>query len=160
LEREFVAGHLRYEGLIEDASQIRSLEIECQKAWAEIDPRSEKAPRSDTAADWTVRASLCRGESVLVTAEDVGRLNTLYEAFGWGFLGGLDLMSCYAVTTGRITSTTAEKVYRFGIHLVASKSAVTTLAVGMVERRGMTLVGFARQERMNVYVGRDGVTLD
>jgi len=69
-------------------------------------------------------------------------------------------MSCYAVTTGRITSTTAEKVYRFGIRLVASKGAVTTLAVGMVERRGMSLVGFARQERMNVYVGRDGATLD
>ena len=202
LEREFVAGHLRYRGLIEDASQIRSLKIEGRKAWAEIDSRSEKAQEAETArkrceadgtigpdgisrSGWTVRAdwilsnlaatldselykktggthtsSLCRGEAILATAEDVGRLNTLDKAFGWGVLRGLDLGSCYAVTSGRITSATIEKVSRFGVPLVASKGAVTTLAVEMAERKGMTLVGFARKTRMNVYVGRDRVTLD
>ena len=96
----------------------------------------------------------------LVTAEDVGRLNTLDKAFGWGTLRGLDLASCYAVTSGRITSATVEKVSRFGVPLVASKGAVTSLAVEMAEEKGMTLVGFARKARMNVYVGRDRVTLD
>jgi FdhD protein len=193
LEREFVAGHLRYRGLIEDASQIRSLKIEGQNAWAEIDTECEKGLRCDNLGEvdgtagvgWTVRAdwilsnlaatldselykktggthtsSLCRGEAILATAEDVGRLNTLDKAFGWGVLRGLDLESCYAVTSGRITSATIEKVSRFGVPLVASKGAVTTLAVEMAERRGMTLVGFARKTRMNVYVGRDRVTLD
>ncbi len=193
LEREFVAGHLRYRGLIENGSQIKSLKIEGHKAMAEIDSRSEKGLRSDNLdevdenarAGWTVRAdwilsnlaatldselykktggthtsSLCRGEAILATAEDVGRLNTLDKAFGWGILRGLDLGSCYAVTSGRITSATVEKASRFGVPLVASKGAVTTLAVEMAERRGMTLVGFARKARMNVYVGRDRVTLD
>jgi FdhD protein len=199
MEREFVAGHLRYRGLIENGSQIRSLRVEGQKAWAEISPRSETkvgchalseghetAGTNETAnADWTVRAdrilenlmatldsdlykktggthtsSLCKGEAILATAEDVGRLNTLDKAFGWGILQGQDLGKCYVVTSGRITSHTIEKVSRFGVPLVASKGAVTTLAVEMAERRGMTLVGFARNTRMNVYVGEDRVTLD
>jgi FdhD protein len=204
MEREFVAGHLRYRGLIEEGCEIRSLKVEGGKAWAEIDLRSEKAQEAETArkrceadgrvgldwdgisrSGWTVRAdwilsnliatldselykktggthtsSLCRGETILATAEDVGRLNTLDKAFGWGILQGQDLGKCYVVTSGRITSHTIEKVSRFGVPLVASKGAVTTLAVEMAERRGMTLVGFARNTRMNVYVGEDRVTLD
>jgi FdhD protein len=199
MEREFVAGHLRYRGLIEEGCEIRSLKIEGRGAWAEIGPRPETGLSIKTArkagegagADetvgegWTVRAdwilanllatldsdlykktggthtsSLCRGEAILATAEDVGRLNTLDKAFGWGVLRELDLERCYVVTSGRITSATIEKVSRFGVPLVASKGAVTTLAVEMAERRGMTLVGFARLKRMNVYVGEDRVTLD
>jgi FdhD protein len=190
LEREFVAGHLWYRGLIEDRSQIRSLKVAGSKAWADIEPASENAQEVETVgaareADWTVRAdwilsnllatldsdlykktggthtsSLCRKEAILASAEDVGRLNTLDKAFGWGILRGLDLRCCYVVTSGRITSHTVEKVSKFGVPLVASKGAVTTLAVEMAEKRGMTLVGFARKMRMNVYVGRDRVTLD
>lgn len=190
MEVEFVAGHLRYRGIIEEGCEIRSLLIEGQKAWAEVDPRSEKglgvgAARRAGDAAGTVRAdailrnlaltldsdlyrrtggthtsSLCRGTSILARAEDVGRLNTLDKIFGWGVLRGLDLASCYAVTSGRITSATIDKASRFGIPLIASKGAVTTLAVEMAERREMTLVGFARKMRMNVYVGEDRVTLD
>ena len=199
MEREFVAGQLRYRGLIENGSQIRSLKIEGRRAWAEIGPRPEtglsiKSAREGdgtsgadetVGADWTVRAdwihtnllttldsdlyrktggthtsSLCRGESILAIAEDVGRLNTLDKVFGWGILRELDLERCYVVTSGRITSATIEKVSGFGVPLVASKGAVTTLAVDMAEKRGMTLVGFARQRRMNVYVGEDRVTLN
>ncbi|HPR67410.1 MAG TPA: formate dehydrogenase accessory sulfurtransferase FdhD [Methanothrix sp.] len=199
MEREFVAGHLWYRGLIENGSQIRSLKIEGSRAWAEIGPRTDTGLSIEAArktgeghetdetvnAYWTVRAdrilenliatldsdlynktggthtsSLCLANAILATAEDVGRLNTLDKAFGWGILQGLDLTSCYVVTSGRITSATIEKVSRFGVPLVASKGAVTTLAVEMAERRGMTLVGFARKTRMNVYVGEDRVTLD
>ena len=189
-EREFVAGHLRYRGLIEDASQIISLKVEGSKAWADIKPTSETVREVETEwavgeadlivrADWilanllvtldsdlykktggTHTSSLCRGEAILATAEDVGRLNTLDKVFGWGILRGLDLERCYVVTSGRITSATVEKVERFNLPLVASKGAVTTLAVEMAEKRGMTLVGFAREMRMNVYVGGDRVTLD
>ncbi len=186
-EMEFVAGHLWHRGLIEDPSQIFSLKVEGSKAWAEIKPLSEKAQGTETfgEADWTVRSdwilenllatldsdlykmtggthtsSLCRGDAILATAEDVGRLNTLDKAFGWGILRGLDLGGCYVVTSGRITSHTIEKVGRFGVPLIASKGAVTTLAVEMAAKRGMTLVGFARKTRMNVYVGGDRVTLD
>ncbi len=188
-EREFVAGHLWYRGLIGDASQIKSLRIEGSKAWVDIEPASEKgrgAEIESTAGktDWTVRAdrilsnllatldsdlyrktggthtsSLCRAEAILASSEDVGRLNTLDKAFGWGILREQDLRSCYAVTSGRITSHTVEKVSKFNVPFVASKGAVTTLAVEMAEKRGITLVGFARQSRMNVYTRRDRVTL-
>ena len=186
MEREFVAGHLRYRGLIEERSQIRSLKIEGQKAWAEIDPGSEKPGRKPSGeangtvrADWilanlastldselykktggTHTSSLCRGDAVLATAEDVGRLNTLDKVFGWGILRGLDLGRCYVATSGRITSATIDKVAKFGIPFIASKGAVTTLAVEIAEKRDMTLVGFARKARMNVYVGEDRVTLE
>lgn len=102
---------------------------------------------------------LCSGEEILATAEDVGRLNTLDKVFGWAVLQDIDLERCYAVTSGRITGRTVDKASKFGVPIVASKGAVTTLAVEMAEEMGMTLVGFARQGRMNVYAGRYRVTL-
>ena len=191
LEREFVAGHLRYQGLIENGSQIRSLKVEGHKAMAEIDSRSEKglgcSPLSgddeNARAGWTVRAdwilanllftldsdlyrktggthtsSLCRGEAILVTAEDVGRLNTLDKVFGWALLNGVDLHECYVATSGRITSHTMRKVIRSEVPLVASKGAVTTLAVDMAEAEGVTLVGFARENRISVYAGASRIS--
>lgn len=201
--REFVAGHLRYLGLIADRSEISRLLVEGGRAEVKIAPgpgtaagieagkaatasRRQKAEasggaaRSDgaTRAGWilanlgstlgselykktggTHTSSLCSGEVILATAEDVGRLNTLDKVFGWAVLQDIDLERCYAVTSGRITGRTVDKASKFGVPIVASKGAVTTLAVEMAEEMGMTLVGFARQGRMNVYAGRYRVTL-
>lgn len=200
-EKEFVAGHLRYRGLIEDGSEISRLSVEGERAEASTGPpvagvgrgRAAVPPRKDrpwgpgaaarpggtVRAGWilanldltlasnlyektggTHTSSLCSGEEILATAEDVGRLNTLDKIFGWAVLSGVDLGRCYAVTSGRITGKTVEKASKVGVPLIASKGAVTTLAVEMAEEKGMTLVGFARQGRMNVYAGRDRVTLD
>ncbi|AET65705.1 formate dehydrogenase accessory sulfurtransferase FdhD [Methanothrix harundinacea] len=192
-EKEFVAGHLRYRGLIEDGSEILRLSVEGGRAEASTGaaaarpsrrflpggPGAAAGPVGAVRAGWilanlestlasqlyektggTHTSSLCSGEEILATAEDFGRLNTLEKIFGWAILAGVDLGRCYAVTSGRITGKTVEKASRFGVPIVASKGAVTTLAVEMAEDWGMTLVGFARQGRMNVYTGRDRVTPD
>ena len=55
------------------------------------------------------------------------------------------------LTSGRISSEIAAKAIRRKIPLLASRSAPTTYAVGLAERFFVTLVGFARGDRMNVY---------
>ena len=191
LEREFVAGHLLSEGIIERISQIKELKIEDQNVWALIDPvhpsvrpskTSESSGAAKTGQGWKVSkldvlgnlkstlsselhlktggthtSALCLGKKILVSAEDVGRLNTLDKVFGWGLLEGVDLNRCYVVTSGRITGRTVKKVARFKVPFVASKGAVTTLAAELAEERDLTLVGFAREERMSVYTGRSRI---
>jgi len=188
LEREFVAGHLRSEGVIENVSQIKDLKIEDKSAWALIDPvdlsvestkPGESAGGTKSGQEWNIcsravlenlesalsselhlktggthTSALCLEANILTSAEDVGRLNTLDKVFGWGLLEGVDLNRCYVVTSGRITGRTIKKVARFEVTFIASKGAVTTLAAELARERGLTLVGFAREDRMSVYTGK------
>jgi len=179
--KEFAVGHLYTQGAICHASQIIDLSI-CDH-WIRVmmDPVSQSESGTDE-TNWTVGASsilanmrsaldsdlysltggshtsaLCRGDDILIGAEDVGRLNTLDKTVGWALLAGVDLKSCYVVTSGRITGKTVKKAVHAGVFLVASKGAVTSLAVELARERGVTLVGFVRDERMNLYSETDRV---
>ncbi|MFH1539187.1 MAG: formate dehydrogenase accessory sulfurtransferase FdhD, partial [bacterium] len=54
-------------------------------------------------------------------------------------------------TSGRISSEILVKASRAGVPIVASRAAPTSLAIRFAERLGVTLVGFVRGGRMNVY---------
>jgi len=178
-EREFAAGHLYSEGIIETVDQIAKLEINDQirvkvtplDGKNVVDtPEPAQTPRVSgrsilvclesilnselhNKTDGTHASALCRDDRVLVTAEDVSRLNTLDKIFGWALLEGVNFKDCYVATSGRITGRTVKKAARFGIPLVASKGAVSTFAADLAGEIGLTLVGFAREERMNIYTG-------
>jgi len=55
------------------------------------------------------------------------------------------------ITSGRISSEILLKVVRGSIPILVSKSAPTNLGVRLANELGVTLIGFARGERMNVY---------
>lgn len=178
-EKEFTAGHLYSEGIIETVDQIVKLEIndlirvsvtplDVKNAVTTPDPAQtpKVSGRSILAClesildselhnktGGTHASALCRDDRILITAEDVSRLNTLDKILGWALLEGVDFRDCYVATSGRITGRTVKKAARFGIPLVASKGAVSTLAADLAGEIGLTLVGFARKERMNIYTG-------
>ena len=84
-------------------------------------------------------------------AEDVGRHNAVDKVIGACWLAGHDLGQCFLVTTGRLSSEIAAKTISAKIPMLVSRGAPTSAAVRLAERFLLTLVGFVRGGRMNVY---------
>jgi FdhD protein len=96
-------------------------------------------------------AALCDSGNILVFAEDVGRHNAIDKIFGKCLLDDLPTDDRIVVTSGRISSEIMLKVARRNIPVIASKSAPTDLGVKLAKDLGITLLGFVRGKRLNVY---------
>ena len=84
-------------------------------------------------------------------AEDIGRHNAVDKVGGYCLMRKIPLDDKILVTSGRASYEMVTKAIRFGIPLVASMSAPTSLAVQLAQSRGLTLIGYLRGGRMNVY---------
>jgi FdhD protein len=96
-------------------------------------------------------AAVGDGRSVLLHAEDIGRHNTLDRIAGEAFFKNIDLSGKILVTSGRVSSEMVAKAASLGIALIASRTSPTDMAVRMCDETGMTLVGYARGGRFNLY---------
>jgi FdhD protein len=91
------------------------------------------------------------GERLLLFAEDIGRHNTIDRIAGQALLEGIDLSGRILVASGRVSSEMAAKAGSLGISVIASRTSPTDLAVKICGELGITLVGYARGRRFNVY---------
>ena len=104
-------------------------------------------------------AGLFTPEGVLLSIrEDVGRHNAVDKVIGEQLLAGnLPLSGAILQVSGRLSFEIVQKAAIAGIPLVSAVSAPTSLAVEAGERFGMTIVGFVRDGRLNVYTGSERV---
>jgi FdhD protein len=96
-------------------------------------------------------AALCDTASILVFNEDIGRHNAIDKIFGECLLKDIPTDGRMVITSGRISSEILLKVARRNIPILISKSAPTNLGVKLASDLGITLLGFVRGKRMNVY---------
>jgi len=96
-------------------------------------------------------AALCDSKDILIFAEDIGRHNAIDKIFGRCILEDIPTDNRMVISSGRISSEVILKIARRNIPIVISKSTPTDLAVDLAARLGVTLIGFVRGKKMNVY---------
>lgn len=96
-------------------------------------------------------AALCDTARILLFTEDIGRHNAIDKLFGRCILEDEPATDRILITSGRISSEIMEKIARWPLPVVVSLSAPTGAAVTLAADLGITLIGFVRGQRMNVY---------
>jgi len=106
-------------------------------------------------------AALYSVDSEAVTfAEDVGRHNAVDKVIGAAVLKKLDLSKVFLASSGRLTGDVVLKAARMRIPIVASMTAAVSSGVEAAQRTGVTLVGFVRGTRMNVFTFPERIVLN
>jgi FdhD protein len=96
-------------------------------------------------------SALSNGRQILFSAEDIGRHNTLDKIAGLCLRNNVWPDPRILITTGRISSEMLQKAARLGVPILISRTSPSSLSIEMAERYGITLIGYARKHRFNVY---------
>jgi FdhD protein len=104
-------------------------------------------------------SALCDGEKIVLAAEDIGRHNTLDKIAGLCLMQNLWPAERILLTTGRISSEMLQKAARLRAPILISRTSPSSLSIEMAERYGITLIGYARRDRFNVYSNAQRVHL-
>ena len=96
-------------------------------------------------------AGLANARGIVAFNEDIGRHNAIDKILGECVLKGIKTDGLILMTSGRVSSDLLVKAARARIPFIVSRSAPTDLSVRLARDLGITLVGFARGSRMNVY---------
>ena len=89
--------------------------------------------------------------TIALYAEDLGRHNTIDRIAGEALLKGIDLEGMMLVTSGRVSTELVAKAALLGIGLIASRTSPTEMAVKMADEAGITLIGYVRADKFDVY---------
>lgn len=177
--RELVVGHLYTQGYIRSMEDMLSMELdeESGRAVVQLAPfEKEKVcePLSDNlifdpeillvnqqrfydhstlqkATAGTHGCALCDDGGTHLTCVDISRHNCMDKLAGKALLNGISLRDKYILTSGRIPMDMIQKVAAIGTPMIVSRSTPTIAAVEEARTANITLLGFSRENRFNIY---------
>ena len=98
--------------------------------------------------------------ALLLHAEDIGRHNTFDRLAGEALLKGIEMAGTLLVASGRVSAEMAGKAAAIGIPLIASRTSPTDMAIKICQDAGITLIGYLRGARFNVYTHPESLTVE
>ena len=177
--RELVVGHLYTQGYIRSMNDIFSLELNEEAGRALVRLESQGAllfsedmhddPVFDPeillknqqqfydqstlqkATAGTHRCALCDDEGTHFACIDISRHNCLDKLVGKALINGVSLRDKYILTSGRIPMDMIQKVVNIKVPMIVSRSTPTIAAVETAREANITLLGFSRENRFNIY---------
>lgn len=99
----------------------------------------------------THSALLYRNDAFLLEREDIGRHNAIDKIIGECVMQDIPGDDKILMTSGRVSSEILLKTARRQIPILISRGAPTSAALKLADEIGITLIGFARGKRMNIY---------
>ncbi len=105
-------------------------------------------------------AALSDGKDILFFSEDIGRHNAVDKLIGKAFLKSMSVENKILITSGRVTSEIMTKAGRNRFSILISRAAPSCMAISYAEDMGITLIGFARGERLNIYTWPNRINLE
>jgi formate dehydrogenase accessory protein FdhD len=89
--------------------------------------------------------------SCLAFAEDVGRHNALDKCIGKILRDHIKDQAYLVMLSSRLSYEMVSKLKRLGVQIIAGASAPTSLAIDVATEQNITLIGFLREQRFNIY---------
>lgn len=177
--KELLIGHLYTQGYIRALEDILSLELDeaVGRAAVRILPH-EKASDGEALAETCVfdpeillknqqkfydesvlqkatagthGCALCDNSGTHFTCVDISRHNSLDKLAGKALLAGVSLADKYILTSGRIPLDMIRKAIAIRVPMIVSRSTPTIAAVEAARKADITLLGFSRENRLNIY---------
>lgn len=181
--RELTLGLLLSQGVIRTLDDVRTLEVgqDCGVVWLKdgftqrkpkllsIGPvfqahdllqYSEMAARKGALFLKTGGAhygGIYIGQELCCFAEDISRKNALAKALGGALLERKPLGGVCLITSGRVSEEIALMAIHAGVSTLVSRSAPTHMAIAVAQKYNLTLCGFVRGNRMNIYAGKERI---
>ncbi|MDO9044948.1 MAG: formate dehydrogenase accessory sulfurtransferase FdhD [Methanobacteriaceae archaeon] len=94
-----------------------------------------------------------------LSREDVSRHVAVDKVIGAGLIEGVDFKNSYIVYSGRMPADMLIKIARVGIPVLTSNAAPTTSGYAVAQEAGVTMVGFVRGDRFNIYTHPERIIL-
>lgn len=95
--------------------------------------------------------ALSDNENIIIFEEDIGRHNALDKIIGKVLMENIDVTDKMILTSGRISSEVLIKMAKVGIPIIVSRSAPTNLTLDIAKDLNITVIGFVRGDKMNIY---------
>ena len=148
-----VCGKTSIEAIGSSSSQIESdLKVNRQLLFELPERLREKQVVFDRTGGLHSSGLFDQNGKLICLREDVGRHNALDKAIGYALLNGIwPLNKHVLLVSGRVSFEIIQKALAARIPIVAAVSAPSSLAIAMAREYGITLIGFLRPPKMNVY---------